>query len=53
MERPKKLTRFLKAILSEASMGDEQCLKDLCFDNDISVKEMQECIDYLESLSDW
>lgn len=53
MERPKKITIFLKAILEEASMGDKQFLEDLCFDNGISKEEMQECIDYLESLSDW
>lgn len=53
MQRPEKLTPFLKAILGEASHGDEQCLEDLCFDNDISKKEMQECVDYLEQLSDW
>lgn len=53
MERPKKLTQFLKAILAEASMGDEQCLKDLCFDNDILEEEMQDCIEYLEQLNDW
>lgn len=49
----RSLHAFLKAILAEASMGDEQCLEDLCFDNGISKEEMKECVDYLEQLSDW
>lgn len=53
MERPQKLTAFLKAILGEASHGDMQCLEDLCQDNGISKKEMKKCIEYLESLNDW
>lgn len=50
MERPEKLTDFIKAV-TEKNRKDN--LKDMFDKYGISEKETQDCMEYLQQLNDW